>query len=194
MNYVLDILSTLLVVLALIGIMTLISNRLRDKLSNKKYKGWLIAHVIFVILAVSGLLGNFLLSMVSTIFITGQEQIYTAHFLTRYFIWFLIIPGILGSFITGVWLALRTKWRLTKYYWIIAKILGTIVAILFGSTWMPVWMEKVTLLSYTGLQNPAYSHSRQMLLIGIAIALIIMFFLIIISYLKPWGKRVVPNK
>lgn len=194
MNYVLDILSTLLVVLALIGIMTLISNRLGNKLSNKKYKGWLIAHVIFVIVAVSGLLGNFLLTVVSTIYITGQDEVYTAHFLTRYFCWFLIIPGILGSFITGIWLALRTKWGLTKYYWIIAKILGTIAAILFGSTWMPIWLEKTTTLSLQNIMQSAYFHSRQMLLIGIAIALIIMFFLIIISYLKPWGKRVLPNK
>ncbi|NLJ71988.1 MAG: DUF2269 domain-containing protein [Syntrophomonadaceae bacterium] len=186
----LDILSTLVIIAVMIGIMFLISKYKPNKLNIKQRRNWLIAHVIFVIFAISGLLGNLVLTLVSTAIVADQIQIYSAHFLTRYFIWFLIIPGIFGSFITGIWLALRTKWELTKYYWIIVKTLGTITAILFGRTWMPIWLEKITFLSQANpMHNPAYFHSRQMLILGISIALGIMFFLVIISYIKPWGKR-----
>ncbi len=185
MAYLLEILSTLLVIAVLIGIMLLISKRLLNKLSKKQYQGWLIAHIIFVILAMAGVLGILLLTLVSATLVTEPGNMQAAHFLTRYFSWFLIIPGILGSFISGMWLALRTKWGLTNYYWIIAKVLGTITAILFGSTWMPVWMER----TLSSLQNPSYYHSRQMLLTGVFIALIIMLSLVVISYLKPGGKR-----
>lgn len=39
------------------------------------------------------------------------------------------------------------------------------------------------------LQNPAYLHNRQMLFFGISISFAVLAFLLIISYLKPWGKR-----
>ncbi|TEB07685.1 hypothetical protein Psch_01240 [Pelotomaculum schinkii] len=39
------------------------------------------------------------------------------------------------------------------------------------------------------LQNPAYFHSLKILSIGIIISLAIFVFLVVISILKPWGKR-----
>ncbi|WP_146160473.1 hypothetical protein [Desmospora activa] len=39
------------------------------------------------------------------------------------------------------------------------------------------------------LGNPMYLENRQMLFVGIAISLSILSFLVIISYIKPWGKR-----
>lgn len=191
MTIFIDVISSLLTVALLIGIMHLISKRMQDKMENKRYKGWLIAHIVFVIIFMSGLLGNFLLTLVSTTYVIGQEQIYSAHFLATYFALFLTVPGIFGTLITGIWLVVRSKWGLFKHHWIIVKIIGTTLGMIMGRTWVVIWLEKAMILSQSNpMQNPLYLHSRLMLLSGVSITLIAMLFLIIISYIKPWGQRI----
>ncbi|HCF48756.1 MAG TPA: hypothetical protein DER60_00645 [Syntrophomonas sp.] len=100
--------------------------------------------------------------------------------------------------ITGIWISVRTNWGLTRYYWIIVKTLGNIAAILFGSTFMRHWLEETIALSSAGqihlVENTTYLHSHQMLMIGTIISLSILLFLLLTSYLKPWGKRALPVK
>lgn len=105
----------------------------KRKLSSKQKNWWLIAHIFFIIIAFSGLIGQLLLTS-STTFITDREHIFAAHLFIVYFDDYLIIPGAFGSLITGIWLAVRTHWGFTKHYWIIAKWIGNIAAILLGST------------------------------------------------------------
>ena len=130
---------------------------------------------------------------ISTTLVGYEEHIYADHLFILFFDNFLIIPGGFGCLITGVWLAVRTQWGFTKFYWIIAKWVGNILAILLGSTIIGLrihntFPEIFSLNSYP-LQNPAYLDNRFMLFIGISICLSILLFLVIISYLKPWGKR-----
>lgn len=40
-------------------------------------------------------------------FMSNQELMYAAHFFIQFFDWFLIIPGAIGSLITGMWLSIR---------------------------------------------------------------------------------------
>lgn len=186
-------LSILAVIVVLVVILTIIGKYLPKKLSIRQKNCWLIAHIMFVIVYFSGLFGTLLLANVATTIITDRELIYAAHLFSKYCDWFLIIPGAFGSLITGTWLSIRTHWGLTKYYWVIAKILGNIGAILFGSTLMRIWFDQTVDFSSIDqmipLQNPAYLHSREMLIIGTIISLSILFFLVVISYFKPWGKR-----
>ncbi len=180
------------ILLLLAGLM--ISGKFRTrKLTAKQRNWWLIAHIMFVIIYFSGLLGTLLLTSVATTLTTHREQIYAAHIFSKYCDWFLIIPGAFGSLITGIWLSIRTQWGLTKYYWVIVKIIGNSSAILFGSTMMRIWFDQTVDLSSLGqmnpLQNPAYLHNRQLLIIGTIISLSILTFLVVTSYVKPWGKR-----
>jgi hypothetical protein len=90
-------------------------------------------------------------------------------------------------------LAVRTNWGLTKFYWVIAKWVGNIAAITFGAHYMRIRIHD----NFHGifsrlvhpLQNPAYLENRQLLFTGIAISFAILIFLLLVSYLKPWGKR-----
>ena len=167
-----------------------------DKLSSKQKKWWTILHIVFVIIYFAGVLGALLLTSFASTIIVDDAQIKAAHLFARYFDWFLVIPGALGCIVTGVWLAVRTQWGLTKHYWIIVKTLGNITAILFGSTFMRHWFDETVNLSSTGqsnlIENTAYLHSHQMLLVGAIISLLIFLFLLFTSYFKPWGKRVMP--
>lgn len=151
---------------------------------------WLIAHIFFVVLYFSGLLGTLLLSL-STAFTDRSGLIYAAHLFIQFFDWFLIIPGAFGSLTTGFGLAVG-RWGITRHYWVIAKWVGNSLAILFGAMCMRVWIhDSFPILFADGmnpLQNPAYLENR-LLVMGTLVSLSILTFLVVIFYLKPWGKR-----
>lgn len=182
----------LVVLLMITGITLLIAKFRKNRLRIKQKNWWLIIHMIFVVIYISGVLGMLLLALL-TKFTTDNNLVYASHIFIKRFDHFLVIPGAFGSFITGIWLAIRTHWGgLTKHYWVLAKWIGNIAAIIYGSTYVRIWIDNA--LATSGmhpLQNPAYLTDRQLLFIGIAICIAILFFLVIISYLKPWGKRII---
>lgn len=186
-------LSTLSVIVVLIIALAAAGKRFSRGLSLKHKNWWLIAHIMFIVIYFSGLFSTLLLTTISTTVITDKAQIHAAHLFSKYCDWFMIIPGAFGSLITGVWLAVRTKWKLTQYYWIVIKTLGHIGAIIFGATLMRIWFDKTAALSALHqtniLQNSAYLYNRQLLIVGTIISIFILTLLVIISIFKPWGKR-----
>ncbi|MCK1991188.1 DUF2269 family protein [Peribacillus muralis] len=181
------------ILLMLIFIMVLIANKISRKLTHKRKQWWLIAHILFVIVYFSGICGQLvvLLSMSS---FSEKESIHAGLEFISYFDDYLTIPGAIGSLVTGIWIALRTNWGgLTTYYWIMAKWIGNIFAILLGSSItgnvVHNLFPKILSSDVEPLQNPLYLQSRQILFMGIGISLTILTFLVVISYVKPWGKR-----
>lgn len=189
-----ELLGTSITLLLLILIPALIGKRMARSLTVSQKKWWLTIHIIFVAVYFSGLFGTLLLTSVAGTIITDGEQIKAAHLFSKYCDWYMVIPGALLSLITGVWIAVRTNWGLTKYNWVFTKIFVNIGAILYGSTLMRTWYDQTVSLSSAGqldfLENTAYLHSRQMLLTGTVISLAILVFLVGISVFKPWGKWV----
>jgi len=163
-----------------------------EKLSIHQKKWWIIAHFTFVILWFSGLIGTILLAMLTTT-MTDRELVFAAHLFIEFFDHFLVIPGAIGCLLTGIWLSVRTNWGLTNYYWIIIKLIGNIGIILAGSTMIRALISETITLSSSNqinpLQNPAYINARQMFILGSTILLAVLCSLVILSVIKPWGKR-----
>lgn len=184
--------SIALTILFLTTLLVFFGNRISKNLSINKKKWWVIAHVIFVIMYFAGLLGELVMA-VSTTFPKFEDHIYAAHMYILFFDNFLIIPGGFGCLITGIWIAVRTNWGFTKYYWIIAKWIGNILAILLGSAIIGLRIHneipKILSIELYPLQAQEYLNNRMMLFVGIVTCLVILLFLVVISYLKPWGKR-----
>lgn len=182
------------VLLVITGITLFVSKFRKNKLKAKQKIWWLIFHMFFVIIYLSGILGMLLLAVL-TKFTTDSNLVHASHIFIKSFDHYFVIPGAFGSLLTGLWLAIRTHWGgLTKYYWVLVKWLGNIVAIIFGSTYVRIGIDNSLSTSkiISGvypLQNPAYLESRQLLFIGIAVSIALLFFLVIVSYLKPWGGR-----
>ncbi|MCQ6268733.1 DUF2269 family protein [Fictibacillus sp. WQ 8-8] len=164
----------------------------KQKFNMKQKNSWLIAHIFFVILYFGGLLGTFLM-VVTTKFTDNRDIIYSAHLFIQYFDWFLIIPGGLGALLTGIWLAVRTHWGLTKHYWLLVKWIGNILAIVFGANFMRIWLHDNFKPVFNNplhpLENALYLANRNMIFMGLLLSFSILAFLVIISYYKPWGKR-----
>lgn len=54
----------------------------------------------------------------------------------------LVIPLAFGSLASGVVISLATKWRLLKYWWVVVKLMLTLVVILFSTFAVGVWVEQ----------------------------------------------------
>jgi len=102
-------------------------------------------------------------------------------------------PGGLGALFSGFWLALRTSWGLTRHYWVIAKWIGNLTAILFGSSYMRIVIHgrfSGLSTSLTSLpHDPNHLLYEQLLAVGVIVSVGIVLFLLLVSYLKPWGQR-----
>ncbi len=80
--------------------------------------GWLGAVGAFLALAIAGV---------------GSEdaQIVRAAYLAMHFItWFVIVPFCLAALLTGIVQSLGTTWGLFRHYWVVTKLLLTVLATL----------------------------------------------------------------
>jgi hypothetical protein len=122
--------------------------------------GWLGAVAGFLALAVTGL--------------TSQDvQMVRATFLVMELIgWFVLVPLSLASLLTGLVQSLGTKWGLFRHYWILFKLLITVVSTIILLSYMETLgylagVAAVTTLSTADLHGLAGSpviHSGAALL------------------------------
>jgi hypothetical protein len=106
----------------------------------------------------------------------------------------LIIPGAMGSALTGYVMCKKTSWGFTRFWWIIIKGISTITLILIGTICLGPWqMKMVELSGQPGnalTANESYGVTR-ILFTGVGFLQVIMLACIVtISALKPWGKRI----
>ncbi|EIJ81758.1 hypothetical protein PB1_02425 [Bacillus methanolicus PB1] len=155
-------------------------------------RNWLlIFHLFFTVMFLGGSFTQWVLLI--TILNTDSGNILTvSHSLMHTVDLSLIIPGLLGVIITGVMLSIKTHWGFTKYYWIITKEVLTLLIFGLGNILNIFVQRSIKITSSKGLhalQNPDYLFNRNMLLMAAAIQTTILVFIVVISVLKPWGKR-----
>ncbi len=105
---------------------------------------------------------------------------------------FILIPGAIGAFLTGLLLSWLTNWGFIKYTWIVIKWLVTIGCILFGSFFLGPWLnampEITKLQGIYALENPLYLQLKQIHTWGAFAQTIILVITVFLSILKPWGR------
>lgn len=78
--------------------------------------GWLGAVASFLVLAIAGLIGK------------DAQMVRSAYLATELTTWFVIVPLAFASLLTGLVVALGTTWGLFRHYWVIVKLMLTILA------------------------------------------------------------------
>jgi len=110
----------------------------------------------------------------------------------------IIIPTATASLVTGALLSWLTIWGFFKHYWVIAKWIGTVTLITVGTIWLGPWVNTITSISEAerlqALANPLYAFDAKGALIVGIIQTASVAFIIAISVLKPWGRRVTKAK
>lgn len=161
----------------------------KNKLNQRNW--FLIFHLISTVLFVGGSFTQWLL-LISALTANTPEVLKVSHHLIHVVDLSLIIPGLLGVIITGIFLSLKTHWGFVKHYWIMTKEIITLITIGIGSI-LNIWVQSsikiTTEKGLNALHDPIYLHDRNMLIISAAIQTSLLVFVIVISILKPWGKR-----
>ncbi|GJD15646.1 hypothetical protein RIVM261_006020 [Rivularia sp. IAM M-261] len=105
----------------------------------------------------------------------------------------IIVPSAVSSLVSGLLLCSFTVWGFFKHRWVIAKQILTMMLIIIGSVWLGPWTKQATSISATErlqvLQNPTYVSIRDAVIVGGAVQTLVLVLIIVISVLKPWGRR-----
>jgi hypothetical protein len=101
--------------------------------------------------------------------------------------WFVIVPFALGSVLTGIVQSLGTAWGLFRHYWVVAKLLLTVVA-------TAVLLMKMKLIGFVAsvaaamsLSSADLSKPRMELAVHSGGGLLVLLVITTLSVFKPWG-------
>ncbi|MDR1164554.1 MAG: DUF2269 family protein [Deltaproteobacteria bacterium] len=105
----------------------------------------------------------------------------------------VIIPGAMGSLITGILICAFTHWGFFKHRWVVVKLILTIVCIVCGIVVLGPTVNnqpEITLkLGLKALADPTYHANYVNCLLGGAFQLSSLIFMTVISVAKPWRKK-----
>jgi len=151
--------------------------------------GWFGAVAAFLALSIAGMISQ------------DAQLVRAAYLVMGLTTWFIIVPLALASLLTGIVSSLGTKWGLFRYYWIVAKLVITLLATLI----LLVHTQPVDLLvsaaeKMTVLGANLYGEQLQMV-IASGGALVVLGVITALSYYKPrgmtrygWRKQQEQNK
>ncbi len=137
--------------------------------------GWLGSVVAFLALAIAGVS-------------SAESEIVRAAYVSMHLMtWYVIVPLAFGSFLTGLIEGIGTPWGLFRYYWILTKLILTVLAtaILLLHT-QPI--DRVATVAMRAVLTTSDLQAVRIRLIGDAsAALFVLFVTTTLSVYKPWG-------
>jgi hypothetical protein len=121
------------------------------------------------------------------------DSVYTLQAILAYLNDYLLMPAATLSILSGTALCALTVWGFFKHYWVIAKWVVTVTIITVVSGWVGPWVYAATAIAETdrlqALENPLFRFDQQAAMIGGGLEILALLGLILISFLKPWGRR-----
>jgi len=137
--------------------------------------GWLGAVAGFLALAVAGL--------------TSQDaRMVRAAYLAMEFIgWYVIVPFSLATLLAGLVQSLGTTWGLFRHYWVLAKLLLTVLATIV----LLLKMEQISNIADVAAETTLFSadlrEARIELVAHAGGGLLVLLAATVLSVYKPWG-------
>jgi hypothetical protein len=97
---------------------------------------------------------------------------------------YLVIPGAFAAFVSGVVLSLVTPWGLARYWWVLSKLVLTVVVIVYSTVGIGVWVEtSIAATNLTDVESPVAGP----LAYGTLPNIVAFLFMTWVSVAKPWG-------
>jgi hypothetical protein len=146
----------------------------------------LTAHITFSV-GWFGTVASFL--VLSVVGLTADANIVKACYIAMDLIaWFIILPFCFCSLITGLAQSIFTHWGLFSHYWIVVKLVLTLIATVV----LLAHMQPISYLAKVASDSPpSLSELMDLRIRLIADAGAAMFVLLVattVSVYKPWGK------
>ena len=106
---------------------------------------------------------------------------------------FIIIPGGVGSLLTGMIYSIWTNFGWFKHNWIIVKWCINLFGVLFGNFFLGPWLNVLPPLvldkGMAALSDPVFTHNSNMLMIFGPFQAATIVFAIFVSTIKPWKRK-----
>lgn len=137
--------------------------------------GWLGAVLLFLVLAVVGLVSADLL------------QVRAVYVSLDLIVWFVIVPLCLAALISGVVQSLGTTWGLLRHYWVLIKLLLTVpatVALLIHTRPVGFLADEAARMDLAGGD---LAQARVQLIAAAAAAVLVLLAATVLSIYKPRG-------
>ena len=162
-----------------------------NKLGAKTQRWLKSVHVSFACLWVGGAVTINLMNFIMTA--SDGMQLYGIILSMKFVDDFVIIPGAIGSLLTGLIYSLFTNWGWFKHNWIIVKWIINLTGVIFGTFWLGPWLNSLPPIVKTegleALANTTYLHNQDMLYCWGTLQAATIVFALFISVLKPWKKK-----
>ena len=137
--------------------------------------GWIGAVAAFLALAIAGLTSQ------------DAQMVRAAYLAMEVIARFVIVPLSFAPLLTGPVLSLGTPWGLFRHYWILAKLLITILSTII----MQVHMQPISLLAGAAAKTTVFSadlHGMQIqMVVASAAALLALLVATTLAVYKPRG-------
>ena len=136
--------------------------------------GWFGAVAAFLALAIAGL------------FSQDRELVRAAYLVMGLTTWFVIVPFAFVSLLSGVVSSLFTRWGLFRYYWVLLKLVITILATVV----LLIHTQPIDLLAGVAAKTAvlgAHLQSQQLMVVASSVALVVLIVLTALSVYKPRG-------
>ncbi len=143
--------------------------------------GWLGAVVVYLTLAVTGLTSR------------DTELARAVYPMLELIGWRVLVPSSLAALATGLVQSLGTEWGLLRHYWIVAKLVLTVVGTTVLLMHMPA-VGRMAGIAAAAAPSPSPSFGADagklpiQLVIHAAGGLAILLAATALSIYKPWGK------
>ena len=134
--------------------------------------GWLGAVIGFLVLVVAALTR------------ADAKTVHAAWIAMELIGWFAIVPLALLSLLTGLVMSLGTKWGLVKHYWVLFKLLLTVIATTVLLLNMQVVSFEANVAKETGSADFGSLWSE---LLHAGVGLLVLLLITILSVYKPQG-------
>lgn len=138
--------------------------------------GWLGAVAAFLALTVAG--------------VTSQdaERVRAVYIAMEVTGWYVIVPLCFASLLTGVISSLGTTWGLVRYYWVVAKLVITVLATLALLVHMPPISHIARVAAGPAWTGGELQGLRTQLVIQSGAALLVLLAATALSVYKPQGR------
>lgn len=138
--------------------------------------GWLGSVAAFLALALAALFNG------------DEQQVRAASIAMELIGWFVIVPLSMASLLSGVIQSLATPWGLFRHYWVIAKLLITVVASVLLLLHMRV-VSSIALAASDGSVPAGHMQGPKMQVVADAgAALLVLLIAAALSIYKPQGR------
>ncbi|MEU0350902.1 hypothetical protein ABZ302_29375 [Streptomyces sp. NPDC006237] len=137
--------------------------------------GWLGTVAAFLALAIAGLTSQ------------DAQTVRGAYLAMEVTGWFVLVPLSLASLLTGLIQALGTTWGLFRHYWVVFKLLITVIATVLLLVHMQVASHVAGVAAETSLSSSDLAGMRIQLVADAGAALLVLLVAAVLSVFKPRG-------